>query len=340
MTGHQRCANAFKGIPSDKIPIMFHNFMLAAREAGISMREYRDEPKKAAESHIRFVEKYQTDGIMIDMDTVTLAGAVGVPIDFPEDQPARCHIPLLNTLEKVQDLKLVRISDYKYVNNLLEINRLLKDYFGDEIYIRGNCDQLPFSLASMMRTPSEWMMDLLINEELSFQLLDYCLDAAAQLIVLMKEVGVDMLSNGDSPAGPEMISPDMYVKYAMPYEKKIADLSRDLGLPYALHICGNTDVILDAMLETGSDAFELDYKTDIQKAQDMFKGKAVFIGNIDPSGVIANGTPELVEQKTRELLEIFRDNPRFILNAGCAIPPTTPEENIRRMVKVAREFTR
>ena len=31
----------------------------------------------------------QYDGITVDIDTVTLAGACGVPVDFPNDEPAR-----------------------------------------------------------------------------------------------------------------------------------------------------------------------------------------------------------------------------------------------------------
>jgi uroporphyrinogen decarboxylase len=68
------------------------------------------------------------------------------------------------------------------------------------------------------------------------------------------------------------------------------------------------------------------------------RDRAVFIGNIDPSGVLALGTPAMVEQKTRELLSIFSDTPRFILNAGCAIPPITPSENLKAMISTARGF--
>ena len=105
-----------------------------------------------------------------------------------------------------------------------------------------------------------------------------------------------------------------------------------------LHICGNTDLILDRMVTTGADSLELDYKTDIHKAEEMMRGKIVFSGNIDPSGVIALGTPELVIDKTIELLEIFKDNPRLILNAGCAIPSITPPDNLFAMISTAREL--
>ena len=43
------------------------------------------------------------------------------------------------------------MENYKYIQVWLESVRLLKEYFKDEIYIRGNCDQAPFALATMVR---------------------------------------------------------------------------------------------------------------------------------------------------------------------------------------------
>jgi len=85
------------------------------------------------------------------------------------------------------------------------------------------------------------------------------------------------------------------------------------------------------MTEIGADALEIDFKTDIQLAHDVLKDRITFVGNIDPSEVLARGTPAMVKQKTEELLEVFADTPRFILNAGCALPADTPAENIRAM---------
>jgi uroporphyrinogen decarboxylase len=71
-------------------------------------------------------------------------------------------------------------------------------------------------------------------------------------------------------------------------------------------------------------------------AHGKMKDQAVFIGNLDPSGVMGLGSPELVEERSRELVGIFADTPRFILNAGCAIPADTPPENVRAMIRAAR----
>ena len=339
MNGYERIQAALKGKPADKVPVMLHNFMLAAEEAGYNMEQFRNDPKVIAESFIKSVDKYQHDGILVDIDTVTLAGAVGVKVDFPADSPARTHRGMLAGMEQVRNLNPVKIENYKYIQVWLESVRLLKEYFKDDIFIRGNCDQDPFSLASMVRGIEDWMADLLLSEEqLVFELLDYCTETTGQFIHLMSQTGADMISNGDSPAGPDLISPEMYVNFALPFEKKIVEISHSLGLPYTLHICGNTEPILDKMLLTGADAFELDYKTNVQKVFDVFNDKAVLIGNIDPSGVLALGSAELVRKKTLELLEIYGNSNHFILNAGCAIPSSTPSINMKTMIETARSF--
>lgn len=339
MNGYERINAVLKGEKPDKVPVMLHNFMLAAREHNVTMAQYRDDPRLIAECFIASVEKYHYDGILIDIDTVTLAGAVGVPVDFPNDDPARSHTGNISDLDDVFNLKPVKIENYRYVQNCLEAVRILKEYYKNEIYIRGNCDQAPFSLASMMRGAQTWMLDLMLGtEEQLVYLLEYCFDAGAQFIRLMTQTGCDMVSNGDSPAGPEMISSDLYVKYALPYEKRLAETAHNEGVKYALHICGNTDIILEHMLATGADAIDLDYKTDIGKIYDAFHDKTTLIGTIDPSGVLALGTPADVRKKALELLNLYRDSNRFILNAGCAIPPTTPPVNIKTLIKTARDF--
>lgn len=339
MNGYQRILAALNGEPADKIPVMLHNFMVAAAELNISMGQFRESPGLIADAFIKSVEKYDLDGVLVDIDTVTLAGSVGVTVDFPEKEPARSPRGFLNSLDNLKSLKPVNIENYKYIQIWLEAVKLIKNYFGDEILVRGNCDQSPFSLASMMRGIEFWMMDLCLAKSSQLhELLDYCTEATCQFIKLMVQTGAHMVSNGDSPAGPDLISPELYEQYAMPYETKVVGEAHKAGVYYTLHICGNTSLILDKMLMTGADAFEIDYKTDTRHAFDILKDKATFVGNIDPSGVLALGTPALVREKTVELLNIFSKTNRFILNSGCALPSITPEANMRTFVETARNY--
>ena len=340
MNGYERVRAAVEGRRPDRVPVMLHNFLMAADEAGYTQAQYRESAAAMADSHTRAVERYGYDGVMLEMDTAVMAGALGVPVAFPAEEPARTVRPLLERLEDVGRLKPVRVESYRYLQTCLEAVRLLVERFHGQVYVRGNCDQLALSLATMVRGAAEFYMDL-CNEEkeaLVHELLEYCTEAALQYIRLMAQTGCDMVSNGDSPAGPDLISPEMYERFALPYEKRVADEAHRLGLPYALHICGDTTRILDAMVRTGTDCLELDYKTDTAAAHAALKDRVTLIGNIDPSGVLRWGDVNKVEAETRALCRAFADTPRFILNAGCAIPQGTPSDNIRALVRVAREF--
>ena len=321
----------------DRRPVMLHNFMLAAREAGYTMKQYREDPEKAAGCHIRFVEKYGVDGILFDVDTALIAGAAGAPIDFPVDDPARTHDPLLASLDEIDRLKDIDISKDRRIQHALETVRILKKHFGGEVFVRGNCDQAPFSLACALRTPAEFMMDLMIDEERAVQLLEYCLAISKQLIPLMFEAGSDMASNGDSTAGPSMISPEMFAQFAYPYDKEMLDEAHRLGQPYLMHICGNTDLILDQLATFGFDAVELDYQTPVANIYRHFHDRAALFGTIDPSGVITLGSPRDVTNEAEAILRQYKGNPRLVIGAGCAIPPMAPEENIRALIKAAWE---
>lgn len=334
MNGYERIRAALAGRPPDTVPVMLHNFMLAAREAGISMAEYRHSPEAIARCLAEAVDRYAYDGIVVDVDTATLAGALGAVVDRPEDAPARIARGRLRSLH--EPLEPVDIAACRGVQVWLEAVRLLRRYFGDEILIRGNCDQCPFSLASMLRGPAEWMMDLTSpeNHPAAHRLLEYCAAAALRFLELMAAAGAHMVSGGDSPAG--LVGPRMYRAFAQPYESRVIEAAHARGMPYFLHICGKASGILEDMLTTGADGLELDCKTDARRAHDAMRGRAVFIGNIDPTGVLVQGTPRRVAEATRELITLFSDSPRFVLNAGCAIPPDTPEENLRAMLSAAR----
>jgi len=115
MNGYDRITAAIKGKKTDTTPIMLHNFMMAAQEFGVTMEQYRNNPEVIANTFIDSIERYNYDGIFIDIDTVTLAGAVGVPIDFPDNEPARSNKGNLLNMSDVKNLKSINIENYKHI---------------------------------------------------------------------------------------------------------------------------------------------------------------------------------------------------------------------------------
>ena len=135
MNGRERIMAALRGQSPDRVPIMLHNFMMAAREAGWTQAQYRNDPQKVAQAFIQAVERYDYDGILVDIDTATLAGAVGVPVDYPEDEPGRCvhgclesldqvAQPAVFTLEQVQTLlRLLMIISHRIEQRTIQIGK-------------------------------------------------------------------------------------------------------------------------------------------------------------------------------------------------------------------------
>ena len=109
MNGYQRIAAVINGRWPDTTPVMPHNFVTAARKAGVSMRVSRRDPRLIAKSFVQAVEPYEYDGIKIEVDAATRAGAAGVRVDFPEDEPARVIEGKMDSLAEVPDFQPVDI---------------------------------------------------------------------------------------------------------------------------------------------------------------------------------------------------------------------------------------
>jgi uroporphyrinogen decarboxylase len=94
------------------------------------------------------------------------------------------------------------------------------------------------------------------------------------------------------------------------------------------------------MVSSGAAILEIDQKSNLSTCRQAARGKATLLGPIDPSEVMANGTPEQVREKCREALEIMGAGGGFILGPGCALPATTPHENIDALIETARRYQR
>jgi uroporphyrinogen decarboxylase len=192
----------------------------------------------------------------------------------------------------------------------------------------------------MVRGIEEFLMELIEQPENPriAQLMEFCYQSHLAVHRALAKAGAHLTSMGDSLAGPDVTSPRMFDRFARPYEERLVkDLAAD-GIFVVIHICGDTSRILDMLAEYAPCGFELDYKTDAVKAKQTAGKRHVLFGNIDPSGVLAHGTVEQVREATRQLISVWKPGGRFILNAGCAIPPSTPPENIRAMIGTAKEF--
>lgn len=117
------------------------------------------------------------------------------------------------------------------------------------------------------------------------------------------DAGADSVQIGDSLAGPDVCSPRIYEDFAFPYERELALELQRQRIPLVLHICRNATSILTKMCETGAAMLEIDYKAVPTRARDDIQNRTLLVGNIDPSGVMERGTPDMVKEQCRRAIQ-------------------------------------
>ena len=343
MTGLQRCQTVLAGGMADRVPVVPQTFMFAAETAGIKVGEFAHSAAKMVEAQLVSQAKYGYDGCVIDFDDATLAEACGAKVIFREDDPAIVDEADL-VVKDLRDVERLRLPDPWKDGRLpiwLEATRLLKDRIGDHVFIMGRADQGPFSLACLLRGPQQFMMDLLDEESEQgvHALIDYCRRACAVFALAQKEAGAHATSIGDAFAGPNLISPEMYRKFALKPEMRLTEEVQAAGIPFSIHICGNTNGIIADMGRTGAKILEVDWQLDMAEARRAVPASTVLMGNINPSAPMAFGTPEQVEAAVRGIMDATGGRGVF-LSSGCAMGRNTKPENMRALMAAAEKFGR
>ncbi len=326
------------GIP-DRTPVCLINFIVACREAGFSIGECFTDGKKLARAHLQAQKKYGHDMLHLQNGVVGMAQSFGCRVKYfdaicPEvvERPYDDYGQFLESSSSFKPGELLRA--------LLEATRIISAKIGDSVYIRADSEIGPFGAAGTIFGFEKFLMDLTdpSKESQIKAVLSVLSEAIMELGRLQKQAGAHMTGVGDPLAGPDVISPEMYRELCFPYHRRVVAGFRRSGVASYIHCCGDATGIIDYLVQTGIEAVELDYKIDGRKCRESTIGKCTLIGNIDPSGVLCRGSPELVQEKAREAIETFGQRGWFILGPGCDLPYETPEENIFALVQSAKSF--
>lgn len=340
MNSLERCMAVLNGETPDRLPIVPQCFMLAVETAGLKISDVNRNGRKMAQAHIISQEKYGYDGCVIDFDDATIAEAVGAKVIYRENEPAIVdeEQPVLKDLRDVYNLSIPDPASSGRLNEWLEATRTLSDAIGDHVFIMGRADQGPFSIACLLRGTTQFMMDLLTEDKrLIDDVLDYCRRVSAVFSKAQKDAGAHVTSIGDALAGPNLISPDMYRDYALIPEQRLAKEVQDYGIPFSIHICGNTNSIIQDMGTTGAKILEVDWKLDIKEARRLVPEDTVLMGNIDPSTPLVLGTPFDVDAAVKRLIEATKGK-RHIVSSGCAMGRNTPPENFKAFIEATHRY--
>jgi uroporphyrinogen decarboxylase len=121
-----------------------------------------------------------------------------------------------------------------------------------------------------------------------------------------------------------LLSPRGMSAFSSAYIKRIAAESRDPAFTLLLHNCGARLLHLPAIRETGLDTFHFGAPMDLAGALAQVPPDVVVCGNLDPTAVFVQSSPDEVALRTRQLLSDTANHRNFVISSGCDVPPNAP----------------
>ncbi len=342
MTAIERVETVLRGGVPDRVPVDFHDFMVAAQRSGLPFPEYFQDGAAMAEGQIANWRELGHDVVLVENGTAALAQACGVGVEYMDDTAPVSFVPAIDSLDRVDELVMPDPYTTAPLAENLKATRLLVKEIGREAFIIGRADQGPFSLASMIVGIEEFLVATALpgNEKKLARLLDFAGEVVERYAVAQMEQGAHLTSIGESIAGPDVCAPTVYAEWAQTADTRLVERLAERDIRLAYHICGDATRIVERMVATGAAVLELDYKCDLPAVKQAVAGETTVLGVIDPSEVIARSSPEDVRAAVRAELEVLAPGGGLIIGPGCALPPETPMENLHAFVEAAHEFGR
>lgn len=177
-------------------------------------------------------------------------------------------------------------------------------------------------------------------------LMDKVLRLDRRLISAVAAGGADFVFLGGP--GAEMISPDYYERFLVPYSKLVTQCAHDAGLLIYSHVCSPIEPMLSMGYynQMGIDLFETLSEPpvgNVRSIGDAFSkldARLCTRGNVGLDALM-NETPAQVRERSLRILEAAKKAGRkHLLAASDYIFYQTKEENLIAMTEAVREFNR
>jgi len=332
MTPYDRTMATVRGEERDHVSCQPLLMTFAARLYGAKYRDYVTDHRVLVAAQLAAAEEFGIDQVTCCSDAWREPADCGAEVIFFDDAPPACRNHLLADKTRLASLRMPRPEDGPRMSDRVAAVEAFADHVAGRIPINGWIEG-PVAEAADLRGINEVMLDTIDDPRFVLDLFEWVTEMEIGFALAQARAGADIIGVGDAAAS--LLPPTYYEQSVFPYTKRMVDAIHDAGALVRLHVCGNTNHLLAAFGRLGADIIELDYPVDFPCAREKTGPEPVLLGNVDPVSVMLSGDPQLVRLRCEECYRAAA--PRFIVGAGCEIPPATPHENVRAMVEFARE---
>jgi uroporphyrinogen decarboxylase len=332
----------FKKNKTDNIPIWL------MRQAGRYMEEYRKtrktagsfldlcyNPELACEVTLQPIKKFGFDAAIIFSDILVIPDAMGIKVNFIEGEGPR--------LEKIQDLQSINrltTNIEEKLNPVYLAIEHVKKSLPNEISLIGFTGS-PWTIATYMIEggSSKDFFNVkkmaYLNSNMFNLLIDKLIITISNHLINQIKSGAEIVMLFDSWSG--VLDSENFYKWVIEPTKKIVENVKKsypnipiIGFPK------NANMLYEDFIKhTKIDGVSLDANLPYKYIRENIKNKIVIQGNLDPIYLV--GDRDILKKKIYETLDNLADDD-YIFNLGHGVLKETPEDNVKFLVDIVRNY--
>ena len=337
MTPLERFAAYGRGEQIDRLPCVPIVGNTAARVIGARVSQFRGNGHMIADAQIAAFRRFGYDVIRVFTDLYTLAEAMGATVHYPEDETAYLESPAISSIDEIPRLQPVKPTRDGNLPSHLEAMKRVIEAVGKEVAVTGAVT-CPFTTASFLIGAENLVRLTIKNPDAVHRLCRVALESAIRYSEAIIDAGCTP-SLTDPMSSSTVIGPRQFKEFSYPYLKRLIEYIHLNGKSVTLHICGKTDKIWPLMVDAGADCISIDNDASLLGALEAVGDRVRIMGNVHPSEIMLQGTPDDVRRAVRHCVAQAGHSPkRYIVASGCSLPTETPFANIQAMMDAVREI--
>ena len=337
LTGKHYMMSALKRQYADRIPTTVLIGPYCSRLTDYTVKEILTDAQKSAEAHLAFYDRFKPDSLIIYNDIYLEAEAVGCALEFPEHQISHPKTVLVQEKGDLVGLDVPNPRKDARLPYYIEVCEKVSSQVRKEAAI-GLGQSGPWNLAMHLRGAESLLTDTVTDTPFVHDLMRFTTEVVQKMGDAFIEAGFSP-SIGEAYASCSLISPQIYKDFIKPYHQQLCDYFKSKKAFMSLHICGETDPIMEDIVETGIAFFSLDAPSSLKRLLEIAAGKFPIMGNV-PTTLFSSGTREEMESAIRHCIDTAAEGSGYILASGCEIPLDSTEDRVSHFFEYGHQYGR
>lgn len=241
----------------------------------------------------------------------------------------------LDQAELAQEMVQHRESSRADHGNL-RLVEILAGQAGDDLFVYTG-GSAPFWLLYDLLGFEGMMTALHDAPKLVFEIMETSLEATLEYAQAFKDAGGHGIRIEECLVSADMISPRMYERFVLPYEERLFEQLRRMGLKSILYFCGDVMPRLPALRQLPIDALMVEeskknFVIDIGEVRAAVGPDLCLMGNIDAYGIIEKATGAELAAEVARQVRVAGSSGAFIVGLGSPLTLDTPPERVDLLI--------